>query len=230
MFLDDFAIIALDSKFITLFYQDFMASTQPFPIPPQVPKKRTSSPTKKRSSTASNFKSKRDNSHQEHQLELYPMKNKNRPRRNVGNNQGNQRESAQNIAKIEQFPSPKQPLWLQGLMSLHFISSCTTFVLISAALGLYGWTVYTQQSWGKSYHYLETLQRNERQLTTTNETIKNDLAIQAENPEMGLVNPDPNTTIFLKPTPDELKSPDLLPSEENNLGEINTPTNVPLGY
>ncbi|GEM_PF-853002 len=214
-----------------------MASTQPFPIPPQVPKKRTSATTKKRSSTSSNFKSKSNNQNQADQLELYPMKNKNRQRRSALNNQMNPPESETQThsngaysAKIQQFPTPTQPLWLKGLMSLHFISSCTTFVLISAALGLYGWTVYTQQSWGKSYRYLETLQRNERELTTTNETIKNDLAIQAEKPETGLVNPDPNTTIFLKPTPDELKSPDLLPSEENNLGEINTPTNVPLGY
>jgi hypothetical protein len=153
-------------------------------------------------------------------------------RKTTFNNQSSQVKSPNhNPSKIERLPTVKRPIWLQALISLHFISSFSTFILISGALGVYGWSVYTQQSWGRAYRYLETLQRHERQLTTTNETIKNDLAQQAEKPEMGLMNPNPDTTIFLKPSSDQLKPMDPSLSEgENTLDSPSNPDHIPLGY
>lgn len=80
-------------------------------------------------------------------------------------------------------------------------STLITLLLVVAGLGVYGWTVYTQQRWSDAYQRLENLQKRERQFLTTNEVLKNQMAEQAEAPGVGLVPPDPNSTIFLRPAP-----------------------------
>ncbi|WP_224412412.1 hypothetical protein [Oscillatoria salina] len=122
--------------------------------------------------------------------------------------------------------SRKMPLWLRLLMLLQYSSSVVTFSLVTATLIIYAWTVYTQQQWSKEYKKLETLQRNERQLTTTNESLKNQLAEQAESPEAGLVPPNPSNTIFLTPTPEQRS---FIDTETVNQ-EPRDQTNTPLGY
>ena len=97
--------------------------------------------------------------------------------------------------------SQSAPFWLQRLCTLQRQSSIITFLLVTATLGLYGWTVYCQQLWGQSYHKLVTLQRHERQLTTTSEVLKNQMALQAEQPDTGLVPSSPTQAIFLQPAP-----------------------------
>jgi hypothetical protein len=87
------------------------------------------------------------------------------------------------------------------MLRLQQASSVITFSLILTTLGVYAWTVYVPKLWSKEYRNLETLQRHERHLTATNESIKNQLAQQAEKPEAGLSNPHPAQSIFLPETP-----------------------------
>ncbi len=96
-------------------------------------------------------------------------------------------------------PSKAAPLWLLRLYNLHHYSSVGAFFLVAATLVVYGWTVYSQELWGQDYRRLQNLQRNERQLTTTNATLTNKMAEEAERPTAGLVSPTPARTIFLPP-------------------------------
>jgi hypothetical protein len=81
------------------------------------------------------------------------------------------------------------------------VSSFATFLLVSAALFIYGSTVYYQQQWGTSFRELESLRRQERKLISTNESLKTQFSKQAAEPGSGLVPPNLNQMIFLKPTP-----------------------------
>jgi hypothetical protein len=91
------------------------------------------------------------------------------------------------------------PLWLLRLYTFHRYSSVLAFLLVAATLALYGWTVYSQELWGQSYRRLQNLQRHERLLTTTNATLTNKMAQEAEQAATGLVSPTPQVMIFLPP-------------------------------
>lgn len=93
------------------------------------------------------------------------------------------------------------PRWLSSLLLLKRSSDLITFLLVTTTLTIYSWTVYTQQQWMRDYRKLENLQRQERQLTTANAVMKNQLAQQAEKPATGLVSPTQTNAIFLPPAP-----------------------------
>jgi hypothetical protein len=99
------------------------------------------------------------------------------------------------------------------------------FLLVAATLTIYSWTVYTQQQWSQSYRELEKLRRQERNLTTANEVMKNQLAQQAEKPATGLVNPTRANAIFLAPAPQRQSSP--TPAQTANSDPA---AKSPLGY
>lgn len=103
---------------------------------------------------------------------------------------------------------------LQFLLFLQKGFSVITFCLVGSTLGLYAWTVYFPKLWSNEYKKLETLQRYERHLIATNESLKNQLAQQAEKPEMGLSNPNPAQSIFLKPA-SEAQRPQKQPENSN---------------
>jgi hypothetical protein len=125
-------------------------------------------------------------------------------------------------------PGDALPMWLLKLNSLHRYSGIVTFLLVASTLVVYGWTVYSQQLWGQTYRKIQNLQRQERQLTTTNEVLKNRAANQAEKPTSGLVPPSPSGQIFLRPAPDNPPSQSwLTPQPQPNTQPQNTP---PLGY
>jgi hypothetical protein len=111
--------------------------------------------------------------------------------------------------KVERLNTAKQatPSWLSALIFIRRSSDLITFLLVAATLALYSWTVYTQQQWSQEYRKLETLQRHERNLTTTNEVMKNQLAQQAEKPATGLVNPTQANAIVLPAAPQRPFSP-----------------------
>jgi hypothetical protein len=94
----------------------------------------------------------------------------------------------------------KVPVWLMRWNSLHRHSAAIAFLLVSATLVVYGWTVYSQHLWSSSYKKLQELQRDERQLTKHDEALKNRMAQEAEKPHSGLVSPTPANTIFLEET------------------------------
>jgi len=113
-------------------------------------------------------------------------------------------ESARN-AVVQQLPRPQVvPPWLKTLLHVQRTSSFVTFSLMIGLLAVYGWTVYTQQRWGSAYSHLEVLQKQERQMTAASEVLKNQMAKQAEAPDVGLALPDPGNTVFLAPAPQRL--------------------------
>ncbi len=119
------------------------------------------------------------------------------------------------------------PLWLLRLYTFHRYSSVVAFLLVASTLAVYAWTVYSQELWGQSYRRLQNLQRHERLLTTTNATLKNKMANEAEQPTAGLVSPTPEGMIFLPPASQSPK-PALPNTTPNSERQPQTPS--PLGY
>ena len=121
------------------------------------------------------------------------------------------------------------PFWLLRLYTSHRYSSIVTFLLVAATLFIYGWTVYSQQMWSQGYNKLQNLQFQERELTTTNATLKNKMAEEAELEAAGLVSPTPARTIFL-PTASPTYSSNTTPvSTQPNMETLQN-TSSPLGY
>lgn len=111
--------------------------------------------------------------------------------------------STQRLAKAKIEPlSRSTPLWLRWLILLQRRSSVVTFLVVGATLWLYGATVYSQQLWSKEYYKLQTLRRQERQLATEGEVLKNQLAQQAEQENTGLIPPTPANNLFIEPAPE----------------------------
>ncbi len=143
-----------------------------------------------------------------------------------------QRQHRKNSANRNQKAIPvmpdgsKVPVWLMRWNSLHRHTAVITFLLVSATLVVYGWTVYSQHLWSSSYKKLQDLQRDERQLTKHDETLKNRMAQEAEKPHSGLVSPTPDNTIFLE----EETTPSNLPKiNKESLETELQPSNV-VGY
>jgi hypothetical protein len=99
-------------------------------------------------------------------------------------------------------------------------------LMVAAALGMYGWTVFSQQLWSHQYQKLQTLQRNERDLMTANEMLKNESARQAERSESGLPLPGPDTNMFVRPAPTRPQNP--IADPEPSLSPITI--DRPVGY
>jgi len=127
----------------------------------------------------------------------------NSPSGKVKSQRVNQKKSrSRNQKAIPVMPDgSKVPTWLMRWNSLHRHTAVITFLLVSATLVVYGWTVYSQHLWSRSYQKLQDLQRDERQLTKHDEILKNKMAQEAEKPHSGLVSPTPANTIFLEETP-----------------------------
>ena len=129
-------------------------------------------------------------------------------------------------AAVRRLPSQRSlPLWVRLLVQAQRGSLVIAFILITATLIVYGSTVYTQQLWSKEYRKLKTLQRNEREMIATNEGLKNQLALQADQPGSGLIPQTSENTIFLQPAP---QRPALLAAPSVPKTEV--APNTPLGY
>lgn len=129
--------------------------------------------------------------------------------------------------KVEKLNTSRDlmPGWLRSLLLVQRTSDLVAFLLCFTTLMLYSWTVYTQQQWTKAFRQLETLQRNERHLTTANAVMKDHLAQEAENPGTGLVNPSRNNTILLPPTQErKFKKANTQTPQSESVGK------TPLGY
>ena len=119
------------------------------------------------------------------------------------------------------------PLWLLRLYIFNRYSSALALLLVASTLAVYGWTVYSQELWSQSYRRLQNLQRHERLLTTTNATLTNKMADEAEQPAAGLVSPTPQGMIFLPPASHSPK-----PASSNTTPNSETQQQIlsPLGY
>lgn len=110
------------------------------------------------------------------------------------------RTAGQKVEKLNVSQRTK-PVWLSSLLVLQRGSDLIAFLLVATTLTLYSWTVYTQQQWSREYRDWEKLQREERQLTAKNASMKNQLAQQAERPGTGLVPPAQTNPILLPSAP-----------------------------
>ncbi|MGK7961154.1 hypothetical protein [Crocosphaera sp.] len=111
------------------------------------------------------------------------------------------RNPSQSRSKVTPLPtqSKRLPLALQFLLLVQKGSTSFTCGLVAITLGVYAWTVYAPTLWSQEFSRLKTLQRNERQLAATNESLKHTMAEQAELPTAGLTPPNPYKSIFLSP-------------------------------
>ena len=141
------------------------------------------------------------------------------------------RLEARETAKSRVIPvvpnSDSLPLWLLRWQTFQRYSSIAALLLAIANLIVYGWTVYAQQLWAQNSEKLQELQRQERQITTTNEVIKNKMAKEAEKPTAGLVAPTPAQTVFVPRASNDGKqmSKEITPNIE-----IPQQNSAPIGY
>ncbi|MEM9923814.1 MAG: hypothetical protein AAF915_08710 [Cyanobacteria bacterium P01_D01_bin.50] len=149
-----------------------------------------------------------------------------RSQRINSNNVNNKSREYKNQKAIPVMPDgSKVPIWLMRWNSFHRKTSIVTFLLVATTLIVYGWTVYSQHLWSRSYKQLQELQRDERQLTKHDEMLKHKMAQEAEKPRSGLVSPTPANTIFLQETT-PLNSRDV----EKESGKTEPPPSNALGY
>lgn len=120
--------------------------------------------------------------------------------------------------------SPTLPLWLQILIYTQKGSSVLMISSVAVMLSVYGWTVHIQDSWGQEYHKLQTLLRQERQLTTSNEALRQTIAETAEDPSTQMALPAPSQMLFLKPA--SAREPLAVETQ----APVERPKNAPIGY
>jgi hypothetical protein len=113
------------------------------------------------------------------------------------------------------------------LVQIQRGSVAVAFVLVTAALIVYGSTVYMQQLWSKDYRQLKALERGERQMVAASDVIKEQIVQQAERPGSGLVRRTKDMAVFLEPAP---ARPAQAPTTPNLPKAEPTATNSPLGY
>ncbi len=109
-----------------------------------------------------------------------------------------------NPLRVVPAPAPA-PANLQFLVKAHQVSTGAALVLTALLVGAYAVTVRIQQEWGKTYHQLTTLQRQELELTTTSQQLRYTLGNQAA--AAGLVPANPSQAVFLKTTPSPVVTP-----------------------
>ncbi|HIK37772.1 MAG: hypothetical protein NZ901_12970 [Geminocystis sp.] len=81
------------------------------------------------------------------------------------------------------------PLWLQALIILEHASSILCYPTVAIALVIYGMTAYAPRQWTSKYQELQELQRRERQITMTEELLKETVVESAKEKGSGFINP-----------------------------------------
>lgn len=134
---------------------------------------------------------------------------------------------------IVQIPKrPLMPKLIKRLMLTQQVIMTLGVVGAIATLGVYSLAFKNQEAWNKAHIRLQLLQRNEKDITIINETLKYQLVQEAENPYHGFIPQDKNTLIFV--SPGSPQRPIL--SMENQTTElpcehlICTPVTTPTGY
>lgn len=99
---------------------------------------------------------------------------------------------------LSRFPKPRKfPVHLKILLLLQKGSFGIAGFSIVTGIILYLSTVSIPQQWSKEYRNLETLQRQERQLTTIGESLKYKISQQARQNDLSAI--ASSNTVFLKP-------------------------------
>ncbi len=114
-------------------------------------------------------------------------------------NKQTQAKSTVSTATLHTAKTQPVPVQLRLLLLLQKISFVLALLSTATSLGLYIATVSIPQLWSQEYKKLETLQQQERQLTAINESLKYQLARQAEQQNNNLSLQQPNDAVFLAP-------------------------------
>lgn len=120
------------------------------------------------------------------------------------------------------------PPELKLLIFLQKSTSLTWLTLMAAVLTIFGLSVSIPQLWNQEYQKLKNLQRQERQLTVTNEKLRNQLIQQQQSQKDNIIYPQPDNALFLSLPPTEREQP----SKSNQDTFVDEPLLIdsPLGY
>lgn len=140
-------------------------------------------------------------------------------------------------SSVRRLPArPALPIWLRLLMRLQQGSAIVAIGIGIAVAAAYSSTVYIQQVWGAGYRTLKQQERDQRQMRTVGEVIKDQLAQQAAQPDSGLTNRTPEQMIFLPrspqpPTPPAATSNPAADPRSSSSTPVSEPASTtPLGY
>ena len=112
---------------------------------------------------------------------------------------------------------------LQLLKVLQISSSGVAAVMMLSSIGVYLSTVRIPQLWSQEYETLEDLQRQERQLVALDESLKYEIAQQAEQPELEMSAIASENTMFLQ-------ARSVKPQESSTEDKPKLWQSIPLGY
>lgn len=113
---------------------------------------------------------------------------------------GKQSPTSTTQEKVKPIAATRElPLELKILMYLQKGSSICSLSVVGFVLVVFGLTVCIPKTWHQEYRRLKDLQRQERQLTATNEVLKYELLQDLETNQPGLSYPKPDNTLFLTP-------------------------------
>lgn len=133
---------------------------------------------------------------------------------------------SQSREKVSQLPlNNSAPSWLKSLLTLQKGAAMMFGTVFCLSLGIYGYTVQTQDLWKHQHGQLKHLQIQERQQGIIDENLRHRMAEAAEEKESGLVSPNPKQMVFLPSA--QSRPPKSLTSPKQP-----TPTSQkpPLGY
>ena len=112
---------------------------------------------------------------------------------------------------------------LKLLILLQKSSSLLAVVMMLSSMGIYLATVRIPQLWSQEYEHLEALQRQERNLVAMDESLKYEIARQAEQPEWEMSAIAPENTLFLQANSSKLP-------QKAVASNFKIEQSIPLGY
>jgi hypothetical protein len=121
-------------------------------------------------------------------------------------------------ATLHNLKTQQIPANLQVLLLLQKTSFAIALLSAAASLGLYIFTVRVPQLWSQEYQKLETLQQQERQLTAINESLKYQIAREAEQKNNNLSFQQSNDAVFISPA--EVKVDQETGDRQTQAGEL----------
>lgn len=124
-------------------------------------------------------------------------------------------KASEKSPQIIAFPTSTYPKWWSPLLLVEKGSTIAAIVMIVGALATYAITVPGPKIWTEYYNRLKYLQRSERDLITTHETIKHDLVEESLKPSSGLIPSKPYSSIYIKANPQTSSDSPSTPVEES---------------
>jgi hypothetical protein len=151
------------------------------------------------------------------------------PRRRL-NNSASKPKARSNEQKVTRLSDrmKERPKWLKSLDLVQKTTAILGLLLLGTTGVLYVSAYNTPQKWSQQYKKLESLQRDERELTVINETYKHQLSQEAQKKSSGLLAPTPERVIFLSPT--KVKNEQKNRQSQVKSNSTNSSIDVPFSY